>query len=569
MLVLLRDTLADRIDEASVDALLAAGERWRALHLSPPSPPAAPPEAAVDEDPDPAPGGGRRVVVIEHLLAELGATDPTPVRAALDAARAPRPTVPDGEAAALAAELLAIEADLAADAAAGVAELSDEDRAVLERVEAARAAVADAEDAARDLAVDPADAAELEAAHEALHAAIERADARLAGPRARRRVEQLREAEQAVLDRLGLVTYAEYLMGTSAAHRRPAAEVALQAARVELVAAEAAWDEVAERHAEVLAHAERRARRRTLIERARPLVGDRPEGEVVGALQELRADAPTDPTVGSRLASALDAVGVDVSDGELALEDLVVMAEAWLAEVDGARARAAQLEAERAALARPSAPAATVGDGDEVAIERAAASRALEDAERRHQAHRDALDALAAVERQLEPLRALTTGSSGEAPTDLHRARSLAEEAQRALASAEAAHESAVGRCDRLGDEVAALEAEGQLAAEALEQLQDERTARGQVALDRAEVEWYLMAKVAAQRASSVAGSTPLLVEDPFPGLDEADVHHLLDQLERLADSVQVILVSDAPHVAAWAEAAGEGRAAVVRPVLP
>jgi uncharacterized protein YhaN len=79
-------------------------------------------------------------------------------------------------------------------------------------------------------------------------------------------------------------------------------------------------------------------------------------------------------------------------------------------------------------------------------------------------------------------------------------------------------------------------------------------------------VEWYLLARLAAQRSVSFAGSVPLLIDDALRGLESAEVRHLLDRLERMAAAVQVIYVSDDPGVAAWAEVAGPDRAAVVTP---
>lgn len=63
-----------------------------------------------------------------------------------------------------------------------------------------------------------------------------------------------------------------------------------------------------------------------------------------------------------------------------------------------------------------------------------------------------------------------------------------------------------------------------------------------------------------------MAGSLPLLLDDALRGLSGAEVAHLLGRLERMAEAVQVIVVSDDPVVAAWAEEAGPARAAVIRP---
>jgi len=583
-----RADLEARLDDGAAAAFAAASARWRALQAAPAT--AADAGGGPDQaDAHSPPTGGdgsedeaatRRLLVVEELLAELAAVDPEPVRAALIVARSrAEQQVPVPEAIALAEAIEALDAEIADAEAAGVPVLTDADRAVSERLERARIAVADAESAARDLALDPADVAALEAAHDALLAALDRAERRFATPRARKQVEAARAAEQAVLDRLGLVSYTDYLMGTSRRHRRPAAEAALQAARAELAAAERAWDEVAARHALVLAHAERLERRRELVAQAYCLLGqDVPDDELGSALRALRAPAPVAPVIVDDLVAALEAAGVDLGTGPHDLDDVVLVAEAWLAEADRAGERSAELTAEREALlaaADPPTPAASAaGDlpGAPAAVAdleaaRREATAALEQAEQRHQAHRDALDALAALDAELERARAAAQALAAPGPeTGTSAAQRALEDAQATLAEVEERHRALTERCDALAREVEVLEAEGRAAAADLEALQDSLADADPVRADRDQLEWFLMAKVAAQRATSLAGSTPLLVEDPFPGLDDHDVGHLLDQLERLADTVQVILLSGAPGVAAWAEGVGEARAAVVRP---
>ena len=61
------------------------------------------------------------------------------------------------------------------------------------------------------------------------------------------------------------------------------------------------------------------------------------------------------------------------------------------------------------------------------------------------------------------------------------------------------------------------------------------------------EIEWYLLARLAAQRAVCLGGSLPLLLDGALAGLDEDQLGHVLGRLERMADAVQVIVVSDDP----------------------
>ena len=80
------------------------------------------------------------------------------------------------------------------------------------------------------------------------------------------------------------------------------------------------------------------------------------------------------------------------------------------------------------------------------------------------------------------------------------------------------------------------------------------------------EIEWYLLARLATQRSVSLGGSLPLLLDDALEGVSHADLHHVLERLERMTEAVQVVVVSEDPMVWAWADLAGPDRAAVVRP---
>lgn len=83
------------------------------------------------------------------------------------------------------------------------------------------------------------------------------------------------------------------------------------------------------------------------------------------------------------------------------------------------------------------------------------------------------------------------------------------------------------------------------------------------------EVEWYLIARLATQRAVCLGGALPMLVDDALAALDQDQLAHVLDRLERMAGAVQVIVVSDDPRVSAWAVEAGFLRAAAVQPQHP
>ena len=77
------------------------------------------------------------------------------------------------------------------------------------------------------------------------------------------------------------------------------------------------------------------------------------------------------------------------------------------------------------------------------------------------------------------------------------------------------------------------------------------------------EIEWYLLARLAAQRSVSLGrircrcSSTT-----PSRGLDEDELGHVLGRLERMAEAVQVIVITDDPLAAPGRSLAGEDRAA-------
>jgi uncharacterized protein YhaN len=77
-------------------------------------------------------------------------------------------------------------------------------------------------------------------------------------------------------------------------------------------------------------------------------------------------------------------------------------------------------------------------------------------------------------------------------------------------------------------------------------------------------IEFYLLARLAALRSVSYAGSVPLVIDDALADLSERDVEHLLHKLERMSESVQIVYLSDDPTVSTWARGIGFERGAVV-----
>jgi uncharacterized protein YhaN len=81
--------------------------------------------------------------------------------------------------------------------------------------------------------------------------------------------------------------------------------------------------------------------------------------------------------------------------------------------------------------------------------------------------------------------------------------------------------------------------------------------------------EFYLLARLAALRSASFAGSLPIVIDDALADLPTDDVKQLLQKLERMSESVQVLYLSDDPTVVSWASGLGIERAAVVKAPAP
>jgi hypothetical protein len=77
-------------------------------------------------------------------------------------------------------------------------------------------------------------------------------------------------------------------------------------------------------------------------------------------------------------------------------------------------------------------------------------------------------------------------------------------------------------------------------------------------------IEFYLLARLAALRSVSYAGSVPLVIDDALAELTQRDVEHLLHKLERMSESVQIVYLSDDPTVSTWARGIGFERGAVI-----
>ena len=494
-----------------------------------------------------------RLARVEQGLAELSALDTRPIEVLVDAIRSPAPSemVPSERANQIADEFVALqqqvdafEADLEAQGR-GTA-------SALQAVEAARAELAAAERAMQKPNLSQEDVAELEAAHEAVLEAESKASGRLRRGGSKR-LDETMAAQQAILDRVGYPTWSAYVMGASLLGIDPMAEERLERARLDLDAADAHW-------AQVAADIEANPQHRQLLDRLEAvyleafdvLGGEDDQADLENALRNLRVPKGevTQEELVDALAYQLELVGLSL--GPTPNVDRVLMAaDAFLTEVSALSGRIAELQAER----------------DELQVEMADA--------------RHALDSLDAAERaESEPTIDLTDGATA-APAEAPSADDLAAELQRAtedeasyaeqlearLALVDAATQVeavASSRVMRVANQLAGSEAAPAAASSAPPAASMSVGADGEATSLPEAIEFYLLARLAAQRAVSFSGSVPLVVDDALAGLDPDVVRSLLDKLERMSEAVQIIYLSDDPQIADWVASVGIQRAAVV-----
>jgi hypothetical protein len=489
-------------------------------------------------------------------IAELRALDVRPIQVLIDAIRNPEPV-----------ELVA--SDRGAELAGEFERLRDAVDALensvqvggitftqaMARLDEARAELRSAERAMQKPELSDGDVTELEAAHEEVLEAERKASGGLGKRAAAKRLEEAREAEQVILDRVGYPTWSSYIMGASLFTVDPLAQERLNRAKIDLEAAESVW-------AEISTEMQTRPEHRDLLEQleavyleAIDLLGGDTDEDLANALRNLRVanrEVTVDELVDA-LAYQLELVGMPLGPTPV-LDRTVLIAEAFLAEAQGVQARIAELEAERASneaevarlehelahlgettidlteLDEETAASAEIVEQDLTPLEEALAAAAEEE-----QDYRDLLEAREAL---LDTAIRLESAATG-------RLRKAAGE----LAAAEAAR--------RADDPLAAFEGLDKLAGSIGVSTDEEDAVREAVQV-------YLLARLAALRSVSFAGSTPIVLDDALRGLDDDDVAPVLDRLDRMSDAVQVIYLGDDERVVRWAERVGFGRAAVV-----
>jgi uncharacterized protein YhaN len=273
-----------------------------------------------------------------------------------------------------------------------------------------------------------------------------------------------------------------------------------------------------------------------------PGSGD-PGADVTAAMEARRREAELDEA-----RAAVDATAARADAHHQAVAHAAEL-EATLAAAEGDERTAAELLAEREAeVARHDEAVAAAGQ----AVEATGNAR---------------LQALATVDQAAAALSALDEGPS-KAP---------AEEVAKRTAKLTSDLEDVIARLSAAEAEVRLLEVRVAAADERVTAEQEAEQAAidsrpqtdAEVEAQVDEIEWFLLTKLAAQRSVGLAGSVPLVLDDPFGDLPSDGTRRLVEHLTRLAPTVQVVLFTDDGELAAWAESAGDDRAALVHALRP
>jgi hypothetical protein len=522
---------------------------------------------------------------IDRGIDELAGVDPRPIQVLLDAIRNPQAVemVPSERANELADEFVRLQAE--------VARLEDSldarglgSRSAMARLDAARQNLAAAEKAVRKPELTEQDRIELEAAHDAV---LEFGGKGRRG--GKKRLEEAMAREQEILDRIGFPTWSAYVMGSGLMAIDSSAERNLELAKDELEEAEEHWSNVAAMieadpvHRELLDKLEA-----VYLEAFDLLGGDDEQDDLEVKLRNLQVpkrEVSMDELVDA-LAYQLELVGMTIPPQAVTLDRTVMIADAFLEEASAITDRLNELGSEKVAA---------LTELESLDDELTALDREAEDVAAAEAARAAGSDDVFDLDLEID-LEALTEEDSidlDEAPddepvwpTDDDLAQLEAEldalreeeqeyvefvEAREALLDVAIQVESVAGAKTRriaseLTDQHNAEAADAAAAAAAPEPapaIEPGGFSLPERATPEA-IEFYLLARLAALRSVSYAGSVPLVIDDALADLSQRDVEHLLHKLERMSESVQIVYLSDDPTVSAWARGIGFERGAVV-----
>jgi hypothetical protein len=487
---------------------------------------------------------------ISALDRELTGTvnaDPTQVRSAYSALNvALQPLViPSADAQRLAEEIAVARRRQALSPELATAENNIE-RAVARRSRA-REGLVRAERESRSPTLDPRLVEQLENNRDELFAIVQQ---RRTGPRTKKRQSMLEARESELLQQLGFESWSAYLLDQSGFGEQRKPQHGLNAARMEVAEAERELAAAVSARANHPTLREYQAHVDELVLRAHRMLGHDGRGDLIGALSAHTNTVAADPQsvrdATESLAAELAKVGVRAEATSAAAVGLA--ARTWLEGREDIPRRAAQLRtridtlrSERHGLgARPGGHPTAVGVRPDLALSptRAEAADRLVDQEARLERHRAALVRLSEFRAREE----LLAGHEQDTERKLDNAQRLAGVAAQARQSAHVVQSKIEAELSQRGTSVSNAPVDDPVAA----------------------VEWYVLARLAQQRAVSYAGSVPLVIDDAFEGWDFEDVERVHDRLERMSEAVQVIYFSESERVTQWARSKGPGKAVVI-----
>lgn len=428
------------------------------------------------------------------------------------------------------------------------------------RRDAAYDAMVAAERLLRSPHLDPAQVEELERTHDEIFE-LEGRSSRLSAARLRRRVAELVDRERRLLAEFGFDTWASYVMGVSSVaaeserlRRYDVAKATYDFAEDELaIAATTPAPEASDGLALERLVGE-------LRERAAVLLGRSLGADPVNELREQPATAGS--PVGSfdealiELRDALRDVGV-YADNDQTMESMVQAANRWLA---GADERSAQRGSLEQTLARINSQIAGLHEEMTSLTASIDVEVTLPEGDAQVSSARARIAAAeAAISRQLETIEMIASlrGEEhhlGGLETDL--ASSLTH-ARRGADAAETQLRNAVAAVAVVVEQRRLVEVERES-----RRLAEQRAASATV--DPEAVEWYVLARLAAQRSVMFVGSIPFVIDDALARWTVAEMQPVYDRLARMSEVIQIVVVSDDPDVSIWAESLGSDRARVV-----
>jgi hypothetical protein len=492
---------------------------------------------------------------IDRGLQQLSAIDTRPIQVLLDAIASPDTVdlVPSERAQELADEFVRLQA-AAAELEARLELEGRNPTSAMAQLEAARAELHKAERGIAKPDLSPEDVAELEAVHEDVLEAERRASGRF--NRSKRSLDDVLAKEQAVLDRVGFPTWSAYVMGAGLLAIDPAAEQRLEKARFEFEAAEAHWAQISAAIEADPEHSALLDQLEAVYLEAFDLLGGQEPEDLETALRqhkEAKREITIDELVDA-LAYQLELVGLDLGSAP-SLDRTVVVAEAFLAEASGINERVEELEGERHHV---------VGALEEA--EEELTGLPSPDAVEGGFIDLTGTDAPVAVELTAEDVAELEAELAA-ATEEEHETAERVEAREALVDAATQVHAVATARLMRTANELAEQQdgAEPPSSESAFQvPVDDVDGDAGQEA-----VEFYLLSRLASMRNVSFAGSVPLVVDDAFTGLASEDVRSLLGKLEKMAEAVQIIYLTDDEVITNWAIEVGFQRAAVVEATGP